>query len=236
MALARYQDLCIDAVDPDRMGRFWSSALGLRLDESSGVPYRLTGPSERSTVWINPVPESKTVKHRVHIDVNASSVEELRSLGALVVDDESFPWTVMSDPEGGEFCVFVRKGEISQRLYELVVDSTAPDTIAKWWAEVLGARLVHDERGFSYVDQIPGAPLDSISFVPVPEPKTVKNRVHFDVTTANLAALVAAGAKVLRSKDDDIDWTVLADPEGNEFCAFDADDTGDAAADAAAAG
>ena len=57
----------------------------------------------------------------------------------------------------------------------------------------------------------------------MPEPKTGKNRVHLDVTTPDLAALVAAGATVLRPRDQEIRWTVLADPDGNEFCAFDAD-------------
>ena len=58
-------------------------------------------------------------------------------------------------------------------------------------------------------------------FCRVPEPKTAKNRLHIDVTTDDLDALVAHGATVLRAKGDGgIGWTVLADPDGNEFCAF----------------
>jgi predicted enzyme related to lactoylglutathione lyase len=50
----------------------------------------------------------------------------------------------------------------------------------------------------------------------------VKNRVHWDVTLADttIEGLVAAGATLLRPKDDDIRWWIMADPEGNEFCAF----------------
>jgi hypothetical protein len=59
-----------------------------------------------------------------------------------------------------------------------------------------------------------------MDFVPVPEPKMVKNRIHWDVTVPAVAPLVEAGAVVLREPDDDIGWHVLADPEGNEFCAF----------------
>jgi len=55
--------------------------------------------------------------------------------------------------------------------------------------------------------------------VPVPEPKTVKNRIHHDVFAADGGALVTAGATVLRP-DQKVHWTVLADPDGNEFCAF----------------
>src|SRR5215213_9862443 len=52
---------------------------------------------------------------------------------------------------------------------------------------------------------------------PVSEPKTVKNRVHLDVV-GDTAALLVAGATLLRVRDGEIDWDVLADPEGNEFC------------------
>ena len=129
----------------------------------------------------------------------------------------------MADPEGGEFCVFLREGRSPSGSTR---SSSTPGTprrgapVAAWWAEVLGGRLVDTERGFSYVDRVPGAPFDSLDFIPVPEPKTVKNRVHLDVTTADLDALVAAGATVLRAQDADLGWTVLADPAGNEFCAF----------------
>ena len=57
-------------------------------------------------------------------------------------------------------------------------------------------------------------------FVPVPEPKTVKNRIHWDVLAPDVDALLAAGATLLRAPDDDIGWHVLADPDGNEFCVF----------------
>jgi hypothetical protein len=63
-------------------------------------------------------------------------------------------------------------------------------------------------------------PADSMDFADVPEPKTVKNRIHWDVTVPDMAPLVAAGATVLRKPDDEVRWYVLADPEGNEFCAF----------------
>ena len=224
MPLATFKDLCLDAHDPVLVGEFWAGVLGLELHRQEGGDTYLTGPTPQHTIWVNRVPEPKTVKHRVHLDVNAGSVAELEALGATVLDAESFRWMLMADPEGGELCVFLREGPITQRLYEIVVDTgDSPEEahrLAAWWAEVLGGRLVDTERGFSYVDRVPGAPYDSLDFIPVPEPKTVKNRVHLDVTTADLDALVAAGATVLRAQDADLGWTVLADPAGNEFCAF----------------
>ena len=224
MAIARFKDLCLDAGDPGVLGAFWAAALDLELHtQESGDTY-LTGPTQEHTIWVNRVPEPKTVKHRMHLDLNVGSVDELTALGATVLDAESFRWTLMADPEGGEFCAFVREGEISQRLYEVAIDTAdsaeAAHRIAAWWAEVLGGRLVDDDSGYSYVDRVPGAPYDSLDFAPVPEPKTVKNRIHLDVTTADVDDLVAAGATILRAKDDEIGWTVMADPDGNEFCAF----------------
>jgi hypothetical protein len=224
MAIARFKDLCLDAGDPGVLGAFWAAALDLELHTQEGGDTYLTGPTKEHTIWVNRVPEPKTVKHRMHLDLNVGSVDELTALGATVLDAESFRWTLMADPEGGEFCAFVREGEISQRLYEIGIDTAdsaeAAHRIAAWWAEVLGARLVDDDRGYSYVDRVPGAPYDSLDFAPVPEPKTVKNRIHLDVTTADVDDLVAAGATILRAQDDEISWTVLADPDGNEFCAF----------------
>ena len=223
-AVAAFKDLCIDAVDAARLGAFWASVLHLELQVDEAGDAKLTGPTSHHTVWINRVPEPKTVKHRVHLDVNAASVADVEAAGAQVLDGDRFPWTVVADPEGGELCVFPREGPIERRLFEIVID-TGPSKedshrIAAWWADVLGARLVDDERGFSYVDRIPDAPFESLDFIPVPEPKTVKNRIHLDVTTPDVAALVAAGATILRAPDEEIRWTVLADPDGNEFCAF----------------
>ncbi|NUR07935.1 MAG: VOC family protein [Nocardioidaceae bacterium] len=222
MAIARYKDLCMDAADPTRLGTFWAAALGLELHTQDNGDTYLTGPTKQHTIWVNGVPEPKTVKHRMHLDVNVASVDELVVLGATVVDADSFRWTLMADPEGGEFCAFVRDGEIERRLYEIGADTgdsaEHAHRIAAWWAQVLGGRA-GDEEGFSWVDQIPGAPFESIDFAPVPEPKVAKNRLHLDVI-GKVEDLVAAGATVLRAQDDEIGWTVMADPDGNEFCAF----------------
>ena len=54
----------------------------------------------------------------------------------------------------------------------------------------------------------------------MPEPKRVKNRVHWDVDGLDRRAAGAPGATLLRARDDEIGWDVLADVEGNEFCVF----------------
>ncbi len=61
---------------------------------------------------------------------------------------------------------------------------------------------------------------DVTALGPVPEPRTVKQRVHLDVSARDLAEVLDLGATVLRPQGGDIRWTVMADPEGNEFCVF----------------
>lgn len=224
MGLARYKDLCIDAVDAERLGAFWGAALRLEPHPKEGGVVRLTGPTPQHTVWVNEVPEPVTVKQRVHLDLHVDSVADILALGATVEDTESFPWQVLRDPEAGELCTFERDVVPANRLYEIIVDCADPDPIARWWATLLGGHVGHVEQyGVAYVDDIAGAPFENLVFVPVPEPKTVKNRIHIDLVCPDLDAVVDHGARVLRPRGDapgDVDWTVLADPDGNEFCAF----------------
>jgi predicted enzyme related to lactoylglutathione lyase len=225
MAVARYKDLCIDASLDERLGRFWAAVLGLRFTPD-GRAGTLVGDVPEQRVWMNDVPEPKSVKQRVHIDVNTASIDDLVALGARVLEPAAEfgrRWTVLADPEGGEFCGFVHEPDAltPYRMFELVIDAADPRPVAAWWADVLGATLEgREDQDWWWLTGVPGLPYVSWDFVPVPEPKTVKNRVHWDVTVDSLDDLVAAGATVLRAQDEEISWTVCADPEGNEFCAF----------------
>jgi catechol 2,3-dioxygenase-like lactoylglutathione lyase family enzyme len=212
MALARYKDLCIDAADAALLGRFWAEVLGLEFHRQEGGDVYLTGPTPQHQVWINTVPDLKTCKHRLHLDVNAASIDRIEAAGARVSVGESFAWTVMSDEPR------------PNTIHGLVIDAKAPKRVAEWWGSTLAAEVVHHPEGYSSVNGIAGAPFDSMDFVPVPESKTVKNRLHIDVTTSWLPELVASGATVVRTRDKSIRWTVMADPEGNEFCAFEVTD------------
>jgi hypothetical protein len=225
MALATWKALCMDASDQTRLAGFWASVLGLSPEDAGDGSLRLVGDTEDRQVWINAVPEPKSVKHRVHLDVEVGDLDGIRELGATVVrppvDDRT--WWVMTDVNGGEFCAFVRDGRPSLpgRLYEVNVDSADPLAQSDWWGHVFG--LDRDAEPHERVSALEGAgklPFDYLCFVSVPEPKKAKNRVHWDVDTPDVSALVITGAQVLRAPDNEISWHVLADPEGNEFCAF----------------
>ena len=120
---------------------------------------------------------------------------------------------------------------MATRLVHLVVDAAEPARLARFWAAALGWEVGDEEddevdvwpAGYRYPDPI-ALPL---VFVPVPEPKTVKNRVHLDLATTSAAhqaaeveRLLGVGAVPADIGQDDVPWQVLADPEGNEFCAF----------------
>jgi hypothetical protein len=225
MAIATYKDLCIDAVDARVLGAFWAGTLGLDAVPLDDGDVRLDGPSPQHRIWVNTVAEPVTVKQRVHIDVHAASTEEVLARGATPDDVGRLRWDVLRDPEGGELCVFRRDEVPAYKLYEVVVDSRDGHAIARWWAEALGATVqdhppdADNAEAFSWFEDAPGMPFEMV-FGGVPETKTVKNRIHWDVDTDDLQLLLDHGATVLRARDDTIGWTVLADPEGNEFCAF----------------
>lgn len=230
MTIARWKDLCIDAADAHRTARFWGSLLGLEVVLDDDGDASLRGSAPEATIWVNAVPEPRTVKQRVHIDLEMASLDPILELGATMVlpaNESGFRWSVLRDPEGGELCVFVRDpfpAGPPARLYELgvdTVDSASALGQAEWWAEVLGGTVGSDpDEGYAWVEKVPGVPFDGFAFVPVPEPKTVKNRIHWDITSDDIEALEARGATVLAEPTEKCRWHVMADREGNEFCVF----------------
>ncbi len=218
MAIARFKDLCLDAADPASLGRFYAVVLGRTWEATDGGDGVLSGPTPQHSIWINRVPEPRTVKNRVHLDIYAASLAGLQALGSEVVRPHR-NWTIMADPEGGEYCAFLRDEVPDERVHGLVVDSADHEAQARWWSQVYGVGVTEND-GWSTLQDVPGMPILTMDFVPVPEPKTAKNRVHWDVWVPDVAPLVEAGATVLREPGDEVAWHVLADPEGNEFCAF----------------
>jgi Glyoxalase-like domain len=217
---AAYKDLCLDAVELDPVSTFWAAALGREV-ERRGDNEALIRDPVLNALWINVVPESKTVKNRVHLDLYAPSPQRLLDLGATPYDDQG-RFLVMRDPGGNELCVFPgHAAGAVVRPFALCVDSAHPVEAARWWHGLLGGRIGNGpDRNPRWLYDGAGCGELIMKFVPVDDERVVKNRCHWDVTTDDVDRLVAAGATVVRAQDDDIKWTVLADPEGNEFCAF----------------
>ena len=109
---------------------------------------------------------------------------------------------------------------MGSRWFGLVVDSRDPARLARWWAEVLGYRIMVEQPGQVAIAR-DGQTLPGLVFVPVAEAKAGRNRLHLDLDPEDQAAeierLVDMGARPVDSPDA-THRVMLADPEGNEFC------------------
>ena len=105
----------------------------------------------------------------------------------------------------------------------LTIDCHEPKVLADFWCAALGYRMVEIDEEDAEIKPVEGAGW-TLLFQVVPEGKSVKNRLHLDLRSsgsmaAEVARLEAAGASVLRRVDEGGSfWTVMLDPEGNEFC------------------
>jgi predicted enzyme related to lactoylglutathione lyase len=106
-------------------------------------------------------------------------------------------------------------------LDEVVIDCRDPAALATFWQAVIGGTILRQSR--EWVAIVESGTL-TIGFQLVPEPKTVKNRVHLDVRVddlevASVAAEQLGARRVGGPRPDPVGgFQVMADPEGNEFC------------------
>jgi predicted enzyme related to lactoylglutathione lyase len=117
------------------------------------------------------------------------------------------------------------------RLHHIVIDTHDLPGLARFWTQALGWRVLSERDQEIVIGPDVTAPV-GICFMPVTDGKTVKNRVHLDLTTsaadrdAEIGRLLALGAsRVDIGQTGQESWIVLADPEGNEFCVVRPKDT-----------
>jgi predicted enzyme related to lactoylglutathione lyase len=109
-------------------------------------------------------------------------------------------------------------------LHTVTVDCTDPARLAAFWAEVLDYKHAYAE-GDSVAIEARDETGPALLFLRAPDPKRVKNRLHFDLAPGDQDAEVerilelgATRVDIGQGEDPDVTWVVLADPEGNEFC------------------
>ena len=110
------------------------------------------------------------------------------------------------------------------RLHHIVVDSHDLPLLARFWTQALGWKILSEREREIVIGTDENAAV-GICFMPVTDPKIVKNRVHLDLTTSaedrdqEIERLLALGARRVDIGQTGAEsWIVLADPEGNEFC------------------
>jgi Glyoxalase-like domain len=121
---------------------------------------------------------------------------------------------------------------MTSKFTELAIDCADPSGLARFWCAVLGYEVQGEDGGSVTIGSplVPegtnhGGPVPPVlTFARVPEGKTVKNRLHLDVSPADreqdeeVRRLLGLGARHADVGQGDESWVVLADPEGNEFC------------------
>jgi predicted enzyme related to lactoylglutathione lyase len=111
------------------------------------------------------------------------------------------------------------------RLHHIVIDAHDLPSLARFWAEALGWTVLSTREREVVIGPSADAPVGLRFMRTGPTRKTVKNRVHMDLTTtaddrdSEIERLIGLGARrVDVGQTEQAPWDVLADPEGNEFC------------------
>jgi predicted enzyme related to lactoylglutathione lyase len=237
----RLVHVVVDAADPAELARFWAAALGWEVtveeaDEVAVAPegFVYPGTTAQPLLFV-PVPEPKTGKNRVHLDLASDSAEHqaalvrrLRDLGATPADigQGDVPWVVLADPEGNELCVLEPRDRYRDTgpVAAIVMDCQDPEALARFWSTAAGWPVTGSDEIISSL-RSPDGKGPYLELLRTGDPKTVKNRIHLDVAPpsdgdrlAEAARLQQCGATPADVGQGDAAWVVLADPEGNEFC------------------
>ena len=229
--------LCFDANEPLRLARFWAEALRWEIGDESddGVELLPTDGTALRIDFFLPVPEPKSQKNRVHLDLTTASIDDqqetvarLIEIGARHVDVGQGPddkHVVLADPEGNEFCIIEPENKFLAgcgRLGSITCDGSRE--VGCFWSAALGWPLVWDQDGETAIRAPEGTGFFITWGPPVPE-KVGKNRLHLDIAPpahedqpAEVDRLVALGATRVDIGQGDVSWVVMADPDGNEFC------------------
>ena len=233
----RLDSLVVDANDPASLARFWSEALHWPItdEEPDETTVELEGEPYVALLF-GQIGERKVVQNRIHLDLattspdhQAAEVARLRALGAVPADvgqGDEVPWVVLADPEGNEFCVLEPRPAYADTgpVAAIVVHCTDPQALAPFWSAATGWEVIASDERSSTLRR-PDGRGTHIELLRSPAAKTVKNRLHFDVAPgagddqeAEVARLVALGARRIDIGQADVSWVVLADPQGNELC------------------
>jgi predicted enzyme related to lactoylglutathione lyase len=228
--------LCFDANDPSRLAQFWAGVLGWKRVHEPDSGFALL-PSDDTGFRIEffPTDEPKTGPNQMHFDLTSTSLDDQQQtvaralgLGARRIDigqGADARHVVLADPEGNEFDV-IEPGNDFLADCGLIgaISSDGTQEVGYFWSEALGWPLVWDQDQETAIRSPHGGPKITWGGPPV-NPKTGKNRLHFDLAPpadgdqpAEVDRLMSLGAKRVDIGQGDVSWVVMADPDGNEFC------------------
>ena len=228
--------LCIDALDPVRLGRFWSDLLDWEMtdDATSGTVLLPNDDTEFEISFI-PTQTPKAGPNQMHFDLTSTSLENQQEtvaraleLGAHHLDVGQGPdaeHVVLADPEDNEFCV-IEPGNtfLADCGFIGALASEGSQACGYFWSKALGWPLVWDQDQETAIRSPSGGPKITWGGPPL-TPKSGKYRMHFDVAPpdredqlAEVDRLISLGASHIDIGQGEVSWVVLTDPDGHEFC------------------
>lgn len=228
--------LSFDANDPVGLARFWAGVLDWEtVDDPYGAVALAPGDDTGFRLRFLPSQEKKTVANQTHFDLTSQSLDDQRrtvarvlELGGRHIDIGQLPdeeHMVLADPEGNEFCV-IEPGNnfLADCGFIGALASDGSQEAGYFWSRALGWPLVWDQDEETAIRSPHGGPKITWGGPPV-APKPGKNRLHFDLAPpadgdlpAEVDRLVSLGATRADIGQGEVDWVVMADPDGNEFC------------------
>lgn len=228
--------ICFDANDPARLARFWAGVLGWEIADDATEDFVLLPADEAGfRLRLAPTAEKKVGLNQIHFHLTSTSIEDQEQIVArsLELGAQHFnvgqgpeePHVVLADPEGNEFCVIEPGNNFLAGcgfLGELACEGS--QETGYFWSEALGWPLVWDQDQETSIRSPHGGPKISWGGPPL-TPETGKYRMHFDLAPsiggdpqAEVDRLVSLGAERIDIGQGDVNWTVMADPDGHEFC------------------
>jgi predicted enzyme related to lactoylglutathione lyase len=227
--------LCFDANDPRALARFWAGVLGWEMAADPDDVVLLPSDDTGFRLRFLPTAEPKSRPNQMHFDLTSASLEAQQQtvarslqLGAVHIDVGQGPddeHVVLADPEGNEFCV-IEPGNsfLAECGFVGALASDGSQEVGYFWSEALDWPLVWDQDQETAIRSPHGGPKVTWGGPPV-QPKTGKNRLHFDLAPppdgsqqAEVERLASLGATRVDIGQGDVSWVVMADPDGNEFC------------------
>jgi predicted enzyme related to lactoylglutathione lyase len=229
-------NLSIDANDPPLLARFWAGVFGWEMiEEDWGGVALLPNDDTGFEIQFLPTAIEKSVPNQMHFDLTSTSIEHQQEtvarsieLGAQHIDVGQRPeegHVVLADPEGNEFCV-IEPGNtfLSDCGFIGALASEGSQAVGYFWSAALGWPLVWDQDQETAIRSPHGGPKITWGGPPL-TPKTGKYRLHFDIAPrvdgdqqAEVERLISLGAARVDIGQGEVDWVVMADPDGHEFC------------------
>lgn len=228
--------LVFDAHDPLRLARFWAGLLGWKIaDDQQDWVTLLPTDDTGFRIRFDPTQDPKREQNQMHFDLTSTSLEDQQqtvaralTLGARHIDVGQTPedgHIVLADPEGNEFCV-IEPGNtfLADCGFVGAVACDGSQEVGYFWSKALGWPLVWDQNQETAIRSPHGGPKITWGGPPL-KPKTGKYRLHFDLAPpidgdqrAEVDRLISLGAMRVDIGQGEVDWVVMADPDGHEFC------------------